>query len=711
MIKQHTLHIWIISGLIMALFALVIIFRIKYFTLSNLISIILFIGFCVLIPETIFFSKKGFRFFKIKIEINQIIDIIASGIALIILFLGANRTFFDDVGFTLRYMDNFSNGHFYCYNPIDGPVFGISGFLNTVFCGAIAYLKLFSSHNILLLSNVVGVFAISFLSLRIARVYLKKAYLILLIWFLLMFCVKDLLSIAFSGIETPFHLAIILAAIYFMLLDKIRLMWLFLALSVISKLDAVPIAFVVGLIYLLINRKELLRCRPFWCPQQKNKTIQTEQQISTNTGRNIYNDLILWGVVPLIIWLIFMFIVFGSPFPQSAFAKVNFYPHPDTHWFPFLTGYLHDHYLFPVFILFLIVFTIHQAFVFIKPADFRSTDLIFGYGFMASLILYYFYNPGEKMMWYYGVPSFFMLFQIGISLVKITPGFAKNHLNPTILFVFVGLFVFLRNDISASNIWLKKNMNITENERILIGEYLGEISQQTDTLMSKHGHLSRHFKGYVIDNAGLNSKLATDYKLNTDSLLKAFQPKYVINHAWKNYIEIMNNNNYRLKDAFYDLSLYDSPNWLLFERINQAEGFNRTIEPIEISKINGIEKNFELNYVTRVNGTKLTINTLMIKNFPENEPIKVAERIVLGVIKQQDEFDLNIRIYQYDNIMEEKSIRINSIGSGISRFVQTVEIPLSYWYLNTNPIEFSRKDGQKIALINPFIEYINVDQE
>ena len=169
------------------------------------------------------------------------------------------KKFFDDVGFTLRYMDNFSNGHFYCYNPIDGPVFGISGFLNTIFCGAIAYLKLLSSHNILLLSNVIGVFAISFLSLRIARVYLKKAYLILLIWFLLMFCVKDLLSIAFSGIETPFHLAIILASIYFMLSDKIRLMWLFLAFSVISKLDAVPIVIIIGVSYLLINRKELFK--------------------------------------------------------------------------------------------------------------------------------------------------------------------------------------------------------------------------------------------------------------------------------------------------------------------------------------------------------------------------------------------------------------------------------------------------------------------
>ncbi|MBC8343704.1 MAG: hypothetical protein H8E61_06960 [Bacteroidetes bacterium] len=680
---NKTLHYWIISIIIMAIFAAVIILRIKYFSLLNLISIILYTGFCLLIPEQVVFSKNRFRIFKISVEFNQVFDLLASAILVAILFLGANRTFFDDVGFTLRYMDNFKQGYFYCFNPGDGPVFGISGFLNTLFCGMIAYLKIINPHNTLLLSNVLGIFAISFLSFRILRILTQKAYMLLLAWFLLLFCVKNLINVAFSGIETPFHLAIILTAIYFFLKDNAKGMWLFLALSVISKLDAAPIAFVIGIMFLLKNKQELKRL------SIKNR---------------FYSRLFYWGLIPLLIWLIFMTAVFGSPLPQSAFAKINFYPHPQTSWFPFLTGYISDHYLYPVFILFFIVFAIHQLVVILRPKQYPSFVLIFGYGFLASLVMYYFFNPGEKMMWYYTVPSFFMFFQIALSLIKLIPAYGNKYLNPLLVLLFVGLFIFLRNDISASNIWLKKNMNVTENERILIGEYLGDISKATDSLLSKHGHLSRYFKGYVIDNSGLNSTLATDYKLNTDSLISAFNPGYVINHGWDNYLEVMNKHNYRLIDAFYDLSLYGSPNWMLFERLEQSNKTNYSIVAIPAAQISGIEKKFDLRHVTRINGYNLKIHANSLEDKESKSP-KIGSRLILGIIKHQVEFDIRINTFLYGYYIESRTFKVQKIGSGISRFVQTVELSLQPNDINDCEFEIYRPDGERVAIINPYIEY------
>jgi hypothetical protein len=688
MIKNNKQY-WIFSTILISLLSLLVIWRINYFTLLNLFSILLFTGFSLLVPPQLVFSQKTWSVLRIQIKHNQLFDAFAACIALAILFLGSNRTFFDDVGFTLRYLDNFSNGYFYCFNPSDGAVFGISGFLNTLFCGGIAWLHILSSHHVLLFSNVLGMWLIAYVSLRILRVFCTETYILLLLWFLMIFCVKDLINVAFSGIETAFHLSIMLLAILYMLKGKARAMWLALSLSIISKLDAVPIAVVIGILYLIKQKKQILPLK------LKNK---------------LYSDFLLFAFIPLGLWVVVMYILFGSPFPQSAFAKVHFYPHPDNHWFPFLTGYTQDHYLLIILIAFWALFLLHLFVSLIRPQKYSINELSFGFSFSGSLLLYYFYNPGEKMMWYYAVPSFFMIAQIGVSLVKLLPPPKNYKIHPGLILVFIALFIFLRNDISASRIWMNKNMNITENERILIGEYLGNISSEKDTLLSKHGHLSRHFKGYVIDNSGLNSRLATDYKLNTDSLIKDFQPQYVINHAWSNFIETMNQNNYMLKEAFYDISLYDSPNWLLFKRIDQKEGMNIILEKVDVSKFSGIEKTFDLNYVTRFNGKKLRLKTLTIKNHPTEEPIKVATRLVCGIVKKQSDFNLNVKIYQFDKVMEEKKYRIEKIGGGISRFVQTIEIPLNYSYLNNNPIEFSSADGEKIAIINPYIEYVILDQ-
>src|SRR5436853_7838143 len=90
----------------------------------------------------------------------------------------------------------------------------------------------------------------------------------LLSFLIILFGSKFFINSMTTGMETTVHMAIVLSAIYFFLAEKSKTMWLMLTISVISKLDAVPLALSLGSIHLFQNRKNLFPV------SLKNKTLK-----------------------------------------------------------------------------------------------------------------------------------------------------------------------------------------------------------------------------------------------------------------------------------------------------------------------------------------------------------------------------------------------------------------------------------------------------
>ena len=245
--------------------------------------------------------------------------------------------FYDDAGFILRYLDNFAKGCFYCYNLSDGAVFGTSSFIYGLLGGFLAWLGV-KPELVLHGLGFTGLVVDGYLLLLILRKLIRQPGWSFVIWVTAISTSKTYLEVATSGMESPVHFALILAAFWFFLRGNARLMWLMMAVSVISKLDAVPIVLVLGGLHLLRHRNEVREAG------LESKTVK---------------DVLIFGVIPVICWIVFATWLFGSPLPQSAYAKIYFHSHPSDHWFPFLKHYTDGGIRYTMFCIFGMVVPLH----------------------------------------------------------------------------------------------------------------------------------------------------------------------------------------------------------------------------------------------------------------------------------------------------------------------------------------------------------------
>ncbi|MEA3495416.1 MAG: hypothetical protein U9R42_05205 [Bacteroidota bacterium] len=616
-------------------------------------------------------------FKKIKLKSFLIIDILLSLFATILIFKLKSKVFFDDAGFILRYIDNFRDGYFYSFNPQDGVIYGSSCFTNTIVFGFLAFLKILSPDTLLLLSNFSGIFFTSFFILLIVKKLFSKTELQYLIWAGVIFGTKMFLNVATSGMETPFHIAIVFLAITFFIYDKPKLMWLSLVLAVISKLDAAPVVATISILYFIIH---------------------FERFKSFSLKKSVYSEILFYAITPLALWIAFTFLFFEGPLPQSAYAKIHNYQSTENHWFPFFTKFINDSYLKPILILNFIFMLIITIGLFIKKNIKTLYYLTPGLLFISSLILYYFYNPAEKMMWYYSMPGIFLIFQTLTALAYIIDNYFVKYKKTISILSFAAFFLFTFKDVKAATSWLNKHLNEVEKERIAIGKYIGNISNKNEVLLSGHGNTSRYFKGYVMDISGLNNKKATDYKLNKDSIIEAFKPDYVINHAWYYYLNFDTKFNYRLKHAFFDITENNFPTWVLFEKNKSDTLFDLVrINPDKISGTNEIKKIY-LGFRAKGNNIELNFTS---------DTTQTLNKVVFGVKRKTENFNLLIECFNKDSLLSSQKIKIEKKGSEnkISQFVKEVQFYISDKKITKVRITSSEK-AKTITVVNPMTEYI-----
>ncbi len=600
-------------------------------------------------------------------------------------------SYVDDAGFILRYLDHFAEGCFYCFNVEDGPVFGISSFVYGLMAGFLTWTHLLNPEGALNYLTYAGVFMTGFLFFKVLRQVIPSQGGVMVLWFLLMTCSHSMAFIYNSGMEAPVHFSLVLTALLFFLQRKERLMWLFLAISVISKLDAVPLVLVVGIFWLVENWGDLVQFD--WYKKR-------------------YRDALLYGLVPVLVWIGFATIVFGGPLPQSAYAKVFFHGHAKGGWFPFIERFMESGYQ-SVFLAFsLILFLIHLGFVAARRSG--SRQLVFGFAFLATLLLYYFYNPGERMLWYYVLPEGLMLLQLCVSLYWVW-GWIPDR--KWLVGAMIGLclsagFAFMFTWIHTLKAidYQRSYQSTVEGERQRVGSYLGRVVQASDTLQSGHGLISRRVKGYVADETGLNFRLATTLEHKNTALWAQLHPKWIVMHGFNWEVNKLNEFPYKLDTSFYDVLTYGYPTWRIFKRVANMEESEGTYF-LQYSEILGPE----MEVIPEPNSwmhLKAAAFSFVRQDYNPRE-----SKISLGLLRHDYDYQVHVRdILPGDTVVWQHTYTVGCYEGLNNPRICPITIPLLRGAMPANlpkgpryiVLEFENSYG-RVAMYDPAISILRRD--
>lgn len=459
--------------------------------------------------------------------------------------------FVDDTGFVIRYFRQASKGCFYCYNESEGAVYGISSFLYGFVGSIMALPNVLKAETIILFLNFSGLFVTLLMLFKISHHFLKDFFLTTLMTLLVIVSSSKFLAVTTVGLETNFHLAIVFTTIWFFITNNVKWMLLFMALSVISKLDTVPLMLVLAGIHL----------------------YDTHALYFGKNSLKAWTTIGIWAVLPIIIFVGLTFILFEGPLPQSAYAKLYFHGHPSDHWFPF-GELMYDKGERMALMKILVLFISLHISLALYLKRFRLNDFAFGLGFLATLVLFYIYNPAERMLWYYAMPELLAFMQLVISASFIISGI-KSHIKLKQIILFSALFIAAFPLTSKEKAWLDQSIKTVEVERELIGRYIAQNLSSSDTIIASHGYFGAYTDAYVLDLSGLNCKLATDYKRNLDSVLTDFRPGYYIHHGDRYQLDMANKHGYELDTVCYNINLYGYPSWTLFKRTDHNNHVSR----------------------------------------------------------------------------------------------------------------------------------------
>jgi len=616
------------------------------------------------------YIPTGIKFIKNKVNIQYILDFIITIIITYLIFILSARYLFDDAGYVLRYVENFKQGHFYQFNKSDSPVFGLSGFIYGLLCFGISIFG-FSAPVSVKLACFIGSTGYLFVLLQLCRLLIADKRMVWLAFIIIGTGLETIVLMFPSGLELPVHITIVIAAILFYVRNNHRLFLVFAALSIISKLDATPIMAVLIGLYLWEH---------IFLPQ-KTKEIKT---------------WVLYFVLPLGAWVLFTYIFFGSPLPQSAFAKLNYHPNTDKNPFPFLHYFLQH----PIRKISIIVFEVIAVLHIIEILFYRKLKhvkpFIFGYMFISVMALYFFYNPNERMIWYYSLPEFLLTLQILYSFIYFTT--KKSLIKVSIITIIPLLLCMLpvfKNLINAKEYHTFYSERV-ERERYMIGDYMHNLSTPNDTLMSSHGLVGWNFKGYVMDLSGLNSKIVTQFKRNPDSLLNVFKPHYIINHAWPTDLNIYGKHGYEIDTAFADVTLLEYPFWAVMKRANDKKrGYAR----LRLEYCTNMYDAIDQTQVTHFFSDSLSINVKSI----EGKPVKLWT----GIKREDISFTLEVILYNETEIMNKQLIYIEKGADHyVSKYVKGISVPLEYNGVKATSVSIIPKGIYSFACLGPILEYI-----
>ncbi len=607
-------------------------------------------------------DKSGTYKWKIWMEFLMVL-IISS-----LIFFMLPPIIFDDTGFVLRYLENFYDGYLFRYNVQDSPVYGISGFIHGLYSGLLCFFHIAKPHQALLISNYTGFIFTGWYIYLILKKLVNRQAMPFLIWVICITCTPRYLLVANAGLETTLHLTFVFGAIYYLVTQKARPFFLFTALMIISKLDAVPVAF-TGIFYYLVFRLNIY-----------------------NDKRELLKDtrlIVLYFIIPLAIGMGCITLLFGSPLPQSAFAKLYYHSHPNNHWFPFLEYFLGDYQRIALLGSGLAFWLMNVAEVIWKKDWALSVNGLFGSMFLAILALYYFYNPGERMLWYYSMPELFVTIQVVYSVYHYSNTYiGGKYANATVL-----LFLFFFSNIAWKDAYdnlkyLETATIVAEGERTKIGRDIAAMGNSGQVLMAGHGLISHPFKGYVIDMTGLNSRVATRYQLKIDSIIADYKPDFMVSHSNNIAVDLSNKYNYELVHIYRNITLYNNYSWVLLRK-SAASGKRLLTYPDEKLNAGGYTTSGLGITLQPVNGALRLADTL-----------KAAKKILhIGLKTARTDNVIAYSIFKNGELWKTETIK-NTQGEGNNLHINDYEMEVS----GADSVIFTSANQQEFQVVQPLYE-------
>ncbi len=530
----------------------------------------------------------------------------------------------------MRYLDNLQQGVWFHFNANESSVYGISGFVHGLYCSLLVKVTGISAERSLHISNLTGLFFTSVLMLRIIRKLLPEARLEYVIVILALLYSKYFCDVYFQGMETPLHIATVLAAGHFMLQNKLKLFYGFSALAVISKLEAVPVVTVFFIIHKLPNLTRA-RFKPF-------------------VKENLFAFLVYF-ILPMLAWVVFSTLFFGSPMPQSAKAKMLYHSGAIQSAFPFLEVFLQDSFRQPLLMLLFLFFVVQLFFAQKSNGDSILKHFVFGWMFFGLMVLFHFYNPNERMLWYYAFPDFLLLLQCLYSAAWLTSNLPEQSLRLRYSIFTIAFVFFLKFDTDGARYWMFSYLERVEQERYEVGKHVAQKASPSDSLLAWHGLTSRPFPGFVIDGTGLNSKLALSYKLNRDSLIERFRPRFIIHHAQGYLVECFSAHNYRIVDVYGDVTLENYEPWILWERPANAQDKNQVMV-LQKDDVSAGEIAQGISFV------KITGNEIQFETDTRHMQLKKLWFVFEG--RAENEREIKLEIFDKDSLVDSHKLTVKS---------------------------------------------------
>lgn len=614
---------------------------------------------------------------KVRNGLPRIADWTFAVVVAVYLYRQWPHTFFDDAGFIMRYLDQLHKGYWFQYNAGEGAVFGISGFIHGLFTSLLVKFGGMHPERALHVSNLTGLTLSVYFLVNIFRYFIPRAGWAYAGAFTVMCFTKNWDVVLFTGMETPLHVCLVLGAFYFLLYAKTKSFYLFAALAVISKLDAVPVMAVL----LLFHAIERLR-------KDKLKTVWATEA----------RPMLLYFWLPLGIWVAFATWLFGSPFPQSAKAKMLYHSGADHSFFPFLEGFSHNLYKAPVLVIFLALLLIHLLYIRKKGVTVITRYFGFGWMYVGIMALYYFYNPNERMLWYYALPDLLLVAQCILSTLWLASEAKdwKAFTLPAAVIVF--WLAYLKPDVDNGRIWMFSYLEKVERERHEIGKYIAAQATADDKLLAWHGLIARPFPGYVLDGTGLNSQKAVEFKLDRDSMLAHVKPTYGVHHGYAHINASFASQGYSVKEMFGDVTIENWPAWIWWVR-------NENMPPHEIVNLtHGMVVEGKITYTEnplKVEGPHVTFS------FPVSSGEGTFRFILEG--RGPEAKRVKAKLWANGVLLQERDLELPAYGDPQVPSLYTVGAGIPYGAQDSSTVlrvEFFPTGADTVVKINnPMVEH------
>jgi hypothetical protein len=572
----------------------------------------------------------------------------------------------DDTGIVLRYLDHFRQGAFFAYNLGERPVYGVSGFVHGVFSGALAWGHV-RPELAVIISNVVGALLFFFFAAKLFRAVFGNTLAAIVATLTLTFASEYISSTFFLGLETPLHLALV-----FILLHEFctrgRFFYFVAAVVVISKLDA------LALVSLLLGCQVLRAGR---------SGLRTEAR-----------RFLLGFVLPFGAWALFATLVFGSPVPQTFVAK-HFYHDKASGKLPFLDPLLYGHARTCTVALICALSVLSLPVALYQKKYFHPAP-VFCLCAWLTLVQYFVYNPGEQMPWYYTLPeTLFLLSAVSFfSLVGIE---SRQPLAWAALLACSLILISVRRPLTAEvTVRTHRWFDCVEAERSRIGEAAHALTPPGGVVITGFGHIAREQKqGRVVDYLGLNSKFATDRKLDLYRIVADAHPATLVIHGLFDQ-DFLSQRHFALARTFYATRLSGFMTMNVFTSNSKDEDCAASLlDPGAVHRGCDIQRGLWNSLA--LTGTRITFDAEDVDNL-RGDLLEAR----FGVVQTTRPQTVEITV-QHDFDEEKVTCQVPALPDSTCSAMAATECRVSLGGAGIPPVVKVTSHGERLTIVEPMI--------